>query len=78
MTENTWRNELDPFQVRIIDETAKRFSDTRARLSGDKFAAWDSLPPDEQANVSNLVAAVYVAHGQALAAIVPEVGELDE
>lgn len=76
MTENTWRTEMDPFQVRIIDETAKRFSDARARLNGDESAAWDSLPPDAQTSVSDLVAAVYIAHGQALAAIVPEAGDL--
>lgn len=67
---------MDPFQVRIIDETAKRFSDTQARLTGDELARWDKLPPDAQKNVSDMVAAVYIAHGQALAAIVPAAGEL--
>ncbi|CAD5137992.1 MULTISPECIES: hypothetical protein [Microbacterium] len=76
MTGNAWRDEMDPFQVRIIDETAKRFSDTQARLTGDDHARWDSLPPDAKTNVSDLVAAVYIAHSQALAAIVPEAGEL--
>lgn len=69
---------MDPFQVRIIDETAKRFSDARARLTGDEHARWDKLPLDAQTDVSDMVAAVYIAHAQALAAIIPEAGDFGE
>lgn len=73
MHTNAWREEFDSHRLRLFVETARFLADGQARASGDETAAWAHLTPSHRENLTQTVAAVWVAQARAFAKIEAEI-----
>ncbi|MBN8423100.1 hypothetical protein JF531_01020 [Microbacterium esteraromaticum] len=73
MHANAWREEFDSHRLRLFDETARFLADGQAQASGDETIAWARLTPSSRDNLTQTVAAVWVAQARAFAKIEAEI-----
>jgi hypothetical protein len=73
MHSTDWRNEFETHHLRLFDETAQFLADGQARTTNDLSLAWHQLAPQHQENLTQTVAAVFVAQARAFAKIEAEI-----
>lgn len=78
MNANDWRTEFDTHHMRLFAETARSLADGQARTTNDRSLAWERLTPHHQQNLTQTVAAVFVAQARAFAKIEAEISAANE
>ncbi|MFK3677974.1 hypothetical protein ACI2IP_09585 [Microbacterium sp. NPDC090218] len=73
MHSKDWRNEFDTHHLRLFDETAQFLADGQARTTKDLSLAWGQLTIQHQENLTQTVAAVFVAQARAFAKMEAEI-----
>ena len=66
MTTATWRDEWSPFRVKLIDETAQCLADQQSAATGGQRPRWGALTHDQQANMEENIARIFLAMDQAM------------
>ncbi|WP_404473498.1 hypothetical protein [Microbacterium aerolatum] len=66
MTEETWRDLWSPFRVALIDETARCWVSQQAAASKPAGRDWSAVTRDEQRNIADYIASVFLAMDEAM------------
>lgn len=66
MTEATWRDEWPTFRLALVDETARCLADHLPAESGGHRLRWEALTRGQQVELTEHVAAIFIAQDQAM------------
>jgi hypothetical protein len=73
----SWRDVWPTFRVNLVEETARCLADQQTWATGGRMPGWDALSAEEQHNLAENIARIFLAQDQAAHNLlgVPDEGE---
>lgn len=66
MTRANWRDQWPVFRVSLVDETARCLADRQSAATGGQRPSWEALTSDQQSNLAENIAGIFLAQDQAM------------